>query len=206
MRARLSPSWPDAASDDDTPLILLLHGYGSNEDDLPGLAPWLPEGIPWASVRGPIDLDWGGAAWFPLDLATVPEQEPIDAATEALWERVESLAPAASPLVPLGFSQGGCLALQLLRTRPERVAAAVVLSGFVTDKTQPGDDALAASRPPVFWGRGDEDPLIWPEAIEHLASWLPEHAAPTVRVYRGLGHGVSDHELEDVRAFLAEHV
>jgi phospholipase/carboxylesterase len=98
------------------------------------------------------------------------------------------------------------MALPLLRTRPERVAAAVVLSGFVTDESQPADDALVASRPPVFWGRGDADPLIWPEAIERLASWLPEHATPTVRVYPGVGHGVSDQELDDVRACLAEHL
>lgn len=210
MRSRLPPTWPDAASDSDSPVVLLLHGFGSNEFDLPGLAPWLPEGVLWASLRGPIDMEGGGAAWFPLELSIepnqallMPDQAPIDTATEALWEWVEAHVPANAPIVPLGFSQGGFMALQLLRTRPERVAATVVLSGFTTPADQPADTALTASRPPVFWGRGDEDTLIWGEEVERLAAWLTGHANLTARVYSGLGHGVSDEEMTDVRSFLS---
>jgi phospholipase/carboxylesterase len=206
MRARLSPTWPDAASGDDSPVALLLHGYGSNEDDLPGLAPWLPDGLEWASLRAPIDMGGGGATWFPFTLPEEPEQAPIDAVTEALWEWVETHVPPNAPVVPLGFSQGGLMALQLLRTRPGRVAATVVLSGLITTSAQPADAELETLRPPVFWGRGDADPLIWPEAVERLGAWLADHSTPTIRVYPRLGHGVGDQELDDMWAFLAEHV
>ncbi len=102
--------------------------------------------------------------------------------------------PAATPLVPLGFSQGGFMALQMLRTRPERMAATVVLSGLVWDVEQPADALIAESRPPVFWGRGEADTVIWPAMIERITAWLPGHATLTERVYPGLAHGISEQE------------
>jgi phospholipase/carboxylesterase len=206
LDAVLPPAWPDPASDPAAPVVLLLHGLGSNEHDLPSLAPYLPRGLAWASLRAPLELDWGGATWFPLDLPNEPEQAGIDAATDAIWAWVDASLPVAAPLVPLGFSQGGLMALQLLRTRPERIAATVVLSGLIAPGDQPAYDALATSRPPVFWGRGDADGVIWPEAIARLAEWLPAHADATIRVYPGLAHGVNGEEMDDVRAFLAANL
>ncbi|MBN2177598.1 MAG: hypothetical protein JW722_08090 [Demequinaceae bacterium] len=91
LRALLSPTWPDASSPSDAPVVLLLHGLGSDEHDLPSLTPWLPDGMAWASLRAPLDLEFGGATWFPLNLPFVPDEEPdepeqagIDAALTAL--------------------------------------------------------------------------------------------------------------------------
>jgi phospholipase/carboxylesterase len=160
-------------------------------------------------------MDFGGASWFPLDLPNEPEQTGIDDATDAIWAWVDANVPAGAPIVPLGFSQGGLMALQLLRTRPERIAATVVLSGLIAaggqeagapppnDASSPNEAILAESRPRVFWGRGDADSVIWPAAIERLASWLPEHATATIRVYPELAHSVNEDEMNDVRAFLA---
>ncbi len=201
LYVRLSPGWPDRSPD--APVVLLLHGLGSNEDDLPALAQWLPSGLPWVSLRAPIEMNFGGASWFALDLPNEPEQAGIDAATHAIWAWVDANIPADAFVVPLGFSQGGLMALQLLRTRPERIAATVVLSGLIVIGDQPADDALAESRPRVFWGRGDEDQVIWPAAIERLAGWLSEHATATIRVYSGLAHSVNEDEMNDVKAFLA---
>jgi phospholipase/carboxylesterase len=148
-------------------------------------------------------MDFGGATWFPLDLPNEPEQAGIDAATDAIWAWVDANVPASAPVVPLGFSQGGLMALQLLRTRPERIAATVVLSGLIAAGGHVADDALGQSRPRVFWGRGDADSVIWPAAIDRLAAWLPEHADATIRVYPGLAHSVNEDEMSDVKAFLA---
>jgi phospholipase/carboxylesterase len=209
LRAVVSPGWPGVG----TPVALLLHGLGSDEHDLPSLAPWLPPGLAWASLRAPLDFDFGGATWFPLELPTAsepvprdPERAGIDAATDAIWGWVDARAPANAPVVPVGFSQGGLMALQLLRTRPNRVAATVVLSGLVADAPHPADSTLAETRPPVFWGRGTADAVIWAEAIERTSAWLPGHSTLTERVYPGLGHGVGESELADVRAFLDEHL
>lgn len=202
----LSSDWPTPASTSDSPVVLLLHGLGSNELDLPSLTEWLPDGMPWASLRAPIEMGLGGTTWFPLDLPNEPEQGGIDAATEDIWSWVDANIPAGTPLVPLGFSQGGLMALQLLRTHPERIAATVVLSGLIARGSQPADEALAESRPRVFWGRGDADAVIWPEAIARLAAWLPEHSTLTARVYAGLTHGVNGEEMDDVRKFLSATV
>jgi phospholipase/carboxylesterase len=198
----VSPAWPGAASDAATPVVLLLHGYGSNEQDLPSLAPSLPAGTQWASLRAPIEMGFGGAMWFPLNPPAEPDHAAIAAATEAVWAWVHANVPAAAPVVPMGFSQGGLMALELLRTRPERVAATVVLAGFTTNATGPADAVLATARPRVFWGHGTDDWVVWPEAIERMHAWLPEHSTLTERVYAGLAHGINGPEMNDVREFL----
>ena len=98
------------------------------------------------------------------------------------------------------------MATQLLRTRPERVLAPVVLGGFVLGAPQPADDVLVETRPAAFWGRGAEDRVIAAHAIARTSEWLPRHTTLTERVYPGLAHGISPEELADVRAFLAEHL
>jgi phospholipase/carboxylesterase len=123
---------------------------------------------------------------------------------EATWRWVDDhLAPHAK-LIVVGFSQGGLMATQLLRTRPERVAATVMLSGWVVAAPQPADEQLAAERPPVFWGRGARDFMIAADAIERTSQWLPTHSSLTERVYPDLAHGIADEEIDDVRTFLIE--
>ncbi|WP_296665453.1 alpha/beta hydrolase-fold protein [Demequina sp.] len=199
LRSILCPAWSESSLDT---VALLLHGFGSQENDLPGLARWLPPTLPWASLRGPVEMGYGAAAWFPLSPDGVMDDAAITAASDSVWAWVEAGVPAHARIVPIGFSQGGLMALQLLRTRPERVVAPVVLAGFVQDAAQEGDAALAAARPAVFWGRGSADPVVWPEAVERTRAFVAGHTSATVRIYQGLGHSVSEEEMEDVRAFL----
>jgi phospholipase/carboxylesterase len=190
---------PDAA----TPpaIALLLHGYGSNERDLAGLVPMLGLQLPWASLRAPLPAG-PGTAWFEITTPGSPDAEPVEAATAAIWAWVDEHLDATTRVVPIGFSQGGLMATQLLRTRPERVLAPVVLGGFVLGAPQPADAELAASRPAVFWGRGADDRVIAPHAIVRTSEWLPAHSTLTERVYPGLAHGIDARELADVREFL----
>lgn len=185
--------------------VLLLHGFGSHEHDLPGLVPALDLAVPWASLRAPFELDNGGAAWFDFTSSMQADSRTVAAATDAIWAWVDANLDAGARIVPIGFSQGGAMATQLLRTRPERVVAPVVLAGFVLDAPQPGDESLAADRPPVFWGRGSIDQVIAPRAIELTQEWLSSHSTLTARVYAGLAHGVNVAEADDVRSFLASH-
>ncbi|GIG54559.1 alpha/beta hydrolase [Demequina activiva] len=192
---------PAFAPDGTEPVMLLLHGYGSHERDLPGITPLLPR-MPWISVRAPLPMAGGGASWFDLSLPDEPRQAGIDEAGGVLWDWIDAEIGDSAPLVPVGFSQGGLMATQLLRTRPQRIAATVVLAGFVSTDEQPADARLALERPPVFWGRGLEDVVIWPAAIERTADTLAHLATLTERTYAGLGHGVNEQMLEDVRDFL----
>jgi phospholipase/carboxylesterase len=147
----------------------------------------------------------GGAAWGPITTPGEPDRAIVEAATEAIWRWVDDNTAAGTAVVPIGFSQGGVMASQLLRTHPERVAATVILGGFVLGDEQPADDALAVSRPPVFWGRGAQDRVIAAHAIERTTGWLPGHSTLTERVYPDLAHGIHAAELADVRAFLDAH-
>lgn len=106
----------------------------------------------------------------------------------------------------LGFSQGGAMAIQMLRHAPERCDAAVVLASFATPDSSDGaserDAALAEASVPVFWGRDPHDPVITNELIAYTRRWLPEHSNLDARLYANVGHGISMEEIEDVRDFL----
>lgn len=191
----------DVASHRAVPVV--LHGFGSSEQNLAGLVPALGLGLPWASLRAPLDLGNGGAAWFEISTPGDPAAGPVVEATDAIWAWIDENLDPSTLVIPIGFSQGGLMASQLMRTRPERVLATVVLGGFVLGAPQPGDDTITASRPPVFWGRGAEDRVIGIPAIDRTSGFLPHHSTLTERVYPGLAHGISQSEIVDVSAFVA---
>lgn len=196
-------SWGAGPAPQDTrALVLLLHGYGSNEGDLASLTPALPTGFAWASLRAPLTLTAGSYSWFPITSPGAPSAEPVEEATAAIQSWIAQTVAVETAVVPLGFSQGGLMASQLLRSEPRRVAASVILGGFVLGHPQPGDEILSAERPPVFSGRGTLDGVITAEAVARTDAWLPGHSLLTDRRYDGLGHGISPEELADVVAFL----
>lgn len=198
--------WSAGARDRvDRPLLVLLHGYGSNEGDLFGLGTGLPLEPVIASVRAPLAAPWPlmGWSWYPLDRPGVPEPAGVDAAVDAVLRWIGRLEVAPTSIGLLGFSQGGSLALQLLRAAPERFRYAVTLAGFVPTLDHEGDEALAAVSPPVFWGRGTLDTVIPEAAVLRTTEWLPRHSTLTGRIYEGLAHSVSPQELTDVAAFIS---
>jgi phospholipase/carboxylesterase len=204
LAAELSPEWA-AANEAEPAVVLFLHGYGSNEQDLTGLVPALGLALPWASLRGPLSIGGSGAAWFTITTPGNPDPEPVADATDAIWAWIDANLHPDTRVIPVGFSQGGLMATQLLRTRPERVLTTVVLGGFVQKSPQPADEQLAIDLPAVFWGRGADDRVIGPEAISRTSAFLPTHATLVERVYPGLAHGISAEELADVGDFVAAH-
>ena len=180
------------------PLLVMLHGHGSNEQVGFDLRSHLPGELVIASIRAPLRAG-GGYAWFPLDGTLALHQ--IDDVSHAVLEWLSEQPPAPSVGV-LGFSQGAATGMQTLRLAPERFDYGVVLSGFVVPVEVPGDAVLTGTRPPVFWGRGDRDPVIPSFLIPLTTDWLRAHTTLTERVYAGLGHYVSPAELTDLGAFL----
>ena len=184
------------------PLLVLLHGYGSHEGDLFSLSPALPLGPVIASLRAPLTAGPGNA-WFPLTFETPIEEhsQNADAAAQAVLDWLDTTESTSVGL--LGFSQGGAVALQLLRLAPERFAYAVMLSGFAVGDSHPGDAALAEAAPAVFWGRGTLDQVIPPMAIQLTEQWLPSHSTLTTRIYEDVAHGISNAELRELSAFIS---
>ncbi|MFZ7087301.1 alpha/beta hydrolase [Curtobacterium sp. RRHDQ10] len=185
----------------DTPLLVLLHGVGSDEHDLMGLAPGLPPSWALASPRAPLPHG-PGHAWYPLSTPGAPDPTAVDDAVEAVLTWLDTVAPAHGRVALLGFSQGGSMAVQALRARPTAFEAVVSLSGFVVPGADHRDDAVAAARPRLFIGHGDRDPVIPPAATARTSAWAAAHTAVTDRTYAGLGHGVATEELADVHRFL----
>lgn len=185
------------------PIVVLLHGYGSNERDLIDIMPHLKINAPWVSLRGGLQTTHGGFAWFPLAAPGIPNVEDVVDGTEDIWHWIDKNLPADAPLIAIGFSQGGLMASQLLRTRPDRIQDTVILAGFILQGEQPGDAALAQSKPPVLYCRGLQDGVIAQVAIERTYDWLRDHAKASVPVYDGLGHGIDNRVLRDVAAHLA---
>src|SRR5699024_2043403 len=133
-----------------------------------------------------------GHAWFPLETveeATTPDLAMVGAAVAGVLEWLESvhaLARTCGPIGLAGFSQGGAMVTHLLRQHPERFACGVVLSGFTIAGLVGGDEALAQIRPPVYWGRGEADPLIDPAAVQRTQRFLSSHTTITERSFAGL--------------------
>lgn len=199
---RAAPKEPAAR-----PLLILLHGYGADEHDLFALAERLPGAYDVAAVRAPLTPPWPspGYSWYPIEGLGGRDPSAVTAAAEALRQWVDGVAGAARVGL-LGFSQGAAVALQALRLAPERFAFAVTLSGYVAPGPLPGDAALAARRPPVFWGRGTHDDVIPEPLVAHTVEWLPAHVELSGRVYPGLTHSISEQELADVHAFLTKRL
>ena len=193
-----------------TPLVVLLHGYGSNERDLLGLVPELPQEFTYASVRAPVAMGFGGYTWFDLDVERLAySSAAAHDAVEDLWSWITSIKDQHSSVTLLGFSMGMAMATSLLRTRPDQFAAVVGLSGFAVDPSAGeelegyfDDEGLAARQVPFFWGRDQEDPIITSDRTEYTHTWAHQTVKLTKVLYPGAGHGVVPQEISHVNEFL----
>ncbi|MFJ4262880.1 alpha/beta hydrolase [Paenarthrobacter nicotinovorans] len=188
-----------------TPLLVMLHGYGTSEQRMVDLFDRLPSAFTCAALRGPKAIgDHYG--WFLLDYFLTNDFADVITSTNAVFDWINSVKGNHSSVSLLGYSQGMAMASTLLRLRPESFKATVGLSGFVLD-----NDLLALSEsfdtpPPFFWGRDKADPVINEDAIAHTEEWLNANTALTARTYPGMGHRIEPAELVDVSAFLKFYV
>ena len=81
------------ADDPSAPLVVLLHGRGSNEQEILSLAPHLPSGVEYAAVRAPI-AEGGGYAWFANRGIGRPVAESLDATMRWFRSWLDAVAPA----------------------------------------------------------------------------------------------------------------
>ena len=188
-----------------TPLLVMLHGYGTDETRMAELFPSLPPEFTCAALRGPkvIGDDYG---WFLLDYFLTHDFADVITATNSVFAWIDSVKAKHSSVSLLGYSQGMAMASTLLRLRPEAFRAVVGLSGFVLDNELLAMSESFTARPPFFWGRDKADPVINDDATAHTEEWLNRHTQLTARSYPGMGHSVSAAELVDVGAFLRHYV
>jgi len=191
--------------------LVLLHGYGSNEQDLISALPVMSALLPDVSakvlaVRGFFDIpgSTGGYSWFPGQVFVQPVRAAIATTADRLADLISEHTESA---VWLGFSQGMCAAIAVLRRRPLLFRGLVGLSGFSFDDEQPADnwladEASAGRGVPAFYGRDPADPAIPDYASAWALGFLREHTRLEERTYPRMGHSLSMEEISDVVRFL----
>lgn len=192
------------------PLLLLLHGVGSNERSMASLAPAFDPRFLVISARSPIVLGPDAFAWFHVAFSA---QGPVIHRDEAAagWahlarfvdEAVAAYGADPARVYVGGFSQGGIMALAALLTAPERIAGAVAMSGRLLPEVLPhaaSPDALRHKPVLVVHGVADDKLGI------HLARWAREQLErwPLALTYRELpmGHAITAESLAEVTAWL----
>jgi phospholipase/carboxylesterase len=205
---RVEPASGQAA----TSLVILLHGYGSNGDDLiplaldwrsalPGtafVAPDAPEPCPGA----PDGYQWWGVTSFDraARAAGVAKAAPLlDAFIDAELARY---GVAEANLALVGFSQGTMMALHVGPRRRRQIAGIVGYSGMLADDAGLGDPAI--TRPPILLIHGDADPMVPISALHQSEEALTAHGfSVETYVSRGLGHSIDLPGLRRGGQFLA---
>jgi phospholipase/carboxylesterase len=193
-------------SDPDAPLVVLLHGRGSNERDIIALADHLPAGPAYAAVRAPI-AEGGGYAWFANRGIGRPVAESL--ADTMGWFRawLDDAAPAGRPVVLVGFSGGAAFAGGLLLGDPARFAGAAILYGTLPfDAGVPVTPARLAGVP-VFVAQGEADTVIPRELLDRTWHYLlgESGAAPYARRGPG-GHGLTGDTVAELGGWIAERL
>jgi len=189
------------------PLLVLLHGYGANEQDLLSLAQMLPQDFAVASVRAPIAMG-PGFTWFPLTASIDYSLDAVKDAASYVLDWLDGIRADHASVTLLGFSMGMAMATTMLRQRPADFAAVVGLSGFVVDAGADPSfrDGDLDGTLPLFWGRDQQDPVITEDKIEYTMGWVRKHVKLTKVLYTGMWHGINQQEIGHVSEFLTHEV
>lgn len=192
-------------------LLVLMHGVGSNEQDLFGLAPHVPPNFHVLSLRAPYVLGPQSFAWF--DFSVTPQGgRLINEAQEKASRTVvaDTVNAAARQLgippervVVGGFSQGGIMSLSLLLTQPQRMQAAMVLHSRLLEQVLPLVVPPAALEGKHLWlSHGTRDQVI-PLVNAHKTRALVEKL-PIVLRYTEFpnAHEITQPELSQAMAWL----
>jgi len=149
--------------------LVILHGYGADEYDLMGLAPYFDAGLQILSVRGPGSTPYGGASWFGIDqdlngsLKFNVDQALENAAgiVRLIGELKQQSIISEDRLILGGFSQGATIAQLVTLQRPVLIKALLIMSGRLTDQAIGLlDDPVTLTGLPVFTGHGTHDNVI----------------------------------------------
>jgi phospholipase/carboxylesterase len=162
------PRLPPASGAKAQALIVLLHGYGSNGDDLIGLAPYWTKQLPHAQFVSPnaptrVAGAPNGFQWFPLSRMDERELEMgvthAAGALDAFIDReLERCALDERNLALVGFSQGTMMALHVGVRRKIAPAGVLGFSGALAGAAKLKNETK--SKPPILLVHGDRDDVI----------------------------------------------
>lgn len=198
---------------DKNPLILLLHGYGSNEEDLFSFASELPEEYYIISAQAPYPVPPYGYAWYAIHFDAdankfSDDQQAIesrDLIVKFIDELVQTYPIDATNINLVGFSQGAILSYAIALSYPEKINKVVALSGyFNANIIKAGFEQNDFSQLQLFASHGTVDqviPVDWARKTSPILDALQiKHQYKEYPV----GHGVHPLNFMDFKNFLAE--
>lgn len=198
---------------DKNPLLLLLHGYGSNEEDLFSFATELPDEYYIISARAPYDMQYGAFAWYAInfdaDENKFSDHEQAKVSRDLIAGFIDELIqnyPIDTDKVSLiGFSQGAILSYAVALSYPEKVQKVVAMSGYLNLEIV-HEDYLKNNftNLKIFASHGTVDqviPVEWarktPSILENLGINITYKEYP-------IGHGVAPQNFYDFKNWLQE--
>jgi len=195
------------------PVLLLLHGYGSNEHDLFSFANELPDEYFVIAAQAPYTLQYGSYAWYAINFDTDENKfsdekqarKSRDLIVEFINQLLEKYPIDAEQVTLLGFSQGAILSYSIALSYPEKVQRVVALSGYLNEalctenyKTNNFEKLR------IFISHGIVDQVIpvgWAQKAPQLL-----HSLNIPNVYKeyNVGHGVAPQNFVDLKNWLLE--
>lgn len=188
------------------PTILALHGRGSNERDLLGLVPYLPQKFLWISPRGTFTLGPDSYEWFQITQIGKPDATRLANALGTvhtfITEIVENYPVDENRLYLLGFSQGSIVSMSYTLTKPQRVAGVIAQSGYIPHESGLQINEAGIKNKPFILTHGIQDPMLpvdWArrsrDTLQRLEVNLEYHEF-------NMGHQISEESLTTINRWL----
>lgn len=205
---------PQIESDSKAPLLLLLHGYGSNEEDLFAFASELPEKYFIISARAPLPMQPYGNAWYTIHWdATDGKWSDDDEAIEArdliakfIDEATTAYDLDSKNVTLIGFSQGTILSYAVALTYPDKIKNVIALSGYINEAiTETKDNKAKYDHLSIFCSHGTSDQVIPVTAARMAPPFLAKVGISTELKEYPVGHGVLPQNFYDLKNWLLEH-
>jgi len=197
------------------PLLILLHGYGSNEDDLFSFSEELPDDFLIISARAPLTLGFGSYAWYTINFnndsdkfSDIPEaKKSLALIDNFIDEIIEKYEINQDNIFLLGFSQGTILSTAFALNHPNKIKHVVALSGYVNEKLLHDsvftNDYLNLD---FFVSHGSVDQVIPVEWARKTPAFLNSIGVKNVYQEYPVGHGVAPQNFFDLKKWLEERI
>jgi phospholipase/carboxylesterase len=193
------------------PLLLLLHGYGSNEEDLFSFASELPEEYYIISARAPFDMQYGSYAWYAINFdADEKRFSDLDQARTSrdliahfIDELISNYPIDKNKVTLIGFSQGCILSYAVAVSYPEKVQRVVAMSGYFNPEiAKEGFENNDFKNLSIFVSHGSVDQVVPVEWARKAKPILDTLGIKNVYKEYPIGHGVGPQNFYDFRDWL----
>jgi phospholipase/carboxylesterase len=185
--------------------LVLLHGLGSNEQDLLGFASELDPALLYIAFRAP--LDYGpGFAWFNLNFGpmgiSIDREQAIQSRDLLIAELESAPELAGLPVVLGGFSQGAIMTLGVATERPDLLSGAILLSGL-TIPSFTAHPNPAVAQVPFLIQHGIHDPVLPVSGARTTRDFLQMMGSKVLYSEYEMGHEISSQSIADIANWVA---